>query len=505
MKPIKIGWAKREFSENVPCNINGQMYLRICEGIHDPLYVTALCVEDGESGEMAVFTSIDVTTITGGITDEVMENLRSRKPEIPEEAIILNATHTHSSMCIYNTAEKSPDGIEIYSGAKTRARLASLAADAIIEAYETRKEGAMAYGYGYAVVAHSRRVIYSEDQSLKNPSSAAPNGKGVMYGNTNKPDFESYEAGADHFLNLMFTFDANEKLTGIVVNVPCPSQLSEHFRTLSADYWNEVREMVGKEYGEDVFVLPQCAAAGDLSPRIMHYKRAQARRMELKYNLPYNWKFMGFGPDEMNKVMGERYDIAERITDGIREVYGWAKKDIRSEVPVRHLKKTVQIHKRTVSDEEAKWCEGNLLNLEASRPDPATVTPEEYRVKCTSLNSYIGRNKRAIERNQTESPDEMMDTIVHTVQIGDIAFATNRFELYMDFMHQMQARSPFIQTFIIQLAGDERGSYLATERGVENRGYSASMFCNQASPQGGHDLVENTLEMLGEMSAKDEQ
>lgn len=363
----------------------------------------------------------------------------------------------------------------------------------------------MAYGYGYAVVGHSRRVIYSQDQSVKNPSSAAPNGKGVMYGNTHKPDFESYEAGADHFLNLMFTFDGAKKLTGIVVNVPCPSQLSEHFRTLSADYWNEVREMVKKEYGEDVFVLPQCAAAGDLSPRILHYKKAQARRIALKYDLPYDYKFMGFGPDEYNKVMGERYDIAERITDGIREVYAWAKKDIRSEIPVSHIKKTVQIHKRTVSDEEAKWCEENLKNLEANKPSPDSMTPEEYRVKMTSLNSFIGRNKRAIDRNKNESPDQRMDTIIHTVRVGDIAFATNRFELYMDFMHQIQARSPFIQTFVIQLAGDEGGSYLATARGAANRGYSASMFCNQASAEGGHELVENILEMLSEMSEKDEK
>ena len=132
----------------------------------------------------------------------------------------------------------------------------------------------MAYGYGYAVVAHSRRVIYSTDQGAKNPFTAAPNGFGVMYGSTKKPDFESYEAGADHFLNAMFTYDANDKLTGMIVNIPCPSQLSEHFTKLSADYWCEVRQAVAKEFGEDVFVLPQCAAAGDLSPRTLHYKEA---------------------------------------------------------------------------------------------------------------------------------------------------------------------------------------------------------------------------------------
>ena len=80
--------------------------------------------------------------------------------------------------------------------------------------------------------------------------------------------------------------------------------------------------------------------------------------------------------------------------------------------------------------------------------------------------------------------------------MGEIAFATNRFELYMDYMHRIQARSPYLQTFIIQLCADEGGSYLATERGAANKGYSASLFCNQFSPDAGQELVEETLDML---------
>ena len=78
----------------------------------------------------------------------------------------------------------------------------------------------------------------------------------------------------------------------------------------------------------------------------------------------------------------------------------------------------------------------------------------------------------------------------------------NRFELYMDFQHRIQARSPFEQTFIIQLAGqpgNDGGYYLCTERGAKNKGYSASMFCNPASPQGGQELVEETLKLLHDL------
>jgi len=93
---------------------------------------------------------------------------------------------------------------------------------------------------------------------------------------------------------------------------------------------------------------------------------------------------------------------------------------------------------------------------------------------------------------------------LYVTQIGPVAFAFNPFELYMDFMHRIQARSPFVQTFVCQLAGGGGSSYLPTRRGIENKGYSASIYCNQIGPEGGQELVEFTLEKLNEMKEKDE-
>lgn len=61
MSAVKIGWAKRDISTTEPVNINGQMYLRISEGIHDPIMVTALCVDGGEGQDAVFFVSCDIT------------------------------------------------------------------------------------------------------------------------------------------------------------------------------------------------------------------------------------------------------------------------------------------------------------------------------------------------------------------------------------------------------------------------------------------------------------
>ena len=50
--------------------------------------------------------------------------------------------------------------------------------------------------------------------------------------------------------------------------------------------------------------------------------------------------------------------------------------------------------------------------------------------------------------------------------------------------------------------GSDGGTYLCTERGAEGRGYSASMYCNLVSPQGGQELVEETLTALREIHAQ---
>ena len=508
METVKIGWAKREISMDEPVKIPGQMYTRISEGIHDPLYVTALCVDGGADQDKVIFLSCDVVTVTAGILQPIQELLNEMQPEIPEHCFILSATHTHSSITLAgDPATTTPDGATIFSGAKAKEIFIRKCAEAICEAWNNRQEGGIGYGYGFAVVAHSRRVVYFEERLKNLPwNPTTPAGTAVMYGETNDPLFSHYEAGADHFLNLMFTFDKAQKLTGIVVNVPCPSQLSEHFKKQSADFWNEVRQMVAKEYGPDVFVLPQAAAAGDLSPRVLHYKEAQIRRMRLKYGLDYDLtRLREHGQDEYNKVMAERYDIAERILEGIRDVYGWAKKDIQTQVPVRHHFHTLQLERRKISDEEVAWCKDNLEKLEAMKPEPDGLTPEEYRVKLSFYNSRIRRNTGGVQRAEEvkQEPNLPMDS--HVVQIGDVAFATIRFELYQDFMHRLQARSPFIQTFVMQMAGTEKGNYLATKRAVAAKGYSASMFCNMVSADGGQQWVDQTLEVLHKMKNQDKQ
>ncbi len=132
-----------------------------------------------------------------------------------------------------------------------------------------------------------------------------------------------------------------------------------------------------------------------------------------------------------------------------------------------------------------------------------TDDPEADFKANTRLASNLGRYKGVIDRY--ESTSNSFEATIHVLKIGDIAFASNPFELYTDFQHRIQARSPFTQTFIVQLAATEtkdypeHAGYLATERAVFNRGYSAISFSCNVTPAAGQVLVEETLKMLNDI------
>ena len=508
MEQIRIGWARRDFTLNEPVHMYGQMHVRIAEGVLDPVFITALCLDGGKTQDTVIFLACDLECPLGIIITPICEAVHARHPEIPETAIVLSGTHTHDCMTLRDTPETTPDGRKIFPGSECRKWFIAKAVEAACEAWENRRPGGIAFGYGFAVVAHSRRTVYFDDVSLRNPNAIAPNGHAVMYGKTNDPQFSHYETGADHFLNALYTVDENGALTGIVCNVPCPSQVSESTILQSADFWTEVREGVRKQFGENIYLLNQCGAGGDMSPRVLHYQAAQRRRMRLKYGLDYDLTLdKGHdrrpGDQRCKKDKAERLDIAERILDALTEVWSWAKKDIRTEVPLDHRYTVLDLPRRQITQAEYELSKKVLDALTFPKPEDFD-DPIEFSFRYTTQQSVERRNKGILRRWEEQKTQSVLPMRMHVVRIGDIAFVTNRYEVYIDFQHRLQARSPFRQTVLIQLAGEEDEGYLPTERAAANKGYSASQYCNPVGPDAGQLWVEKTLEILHDMKEREE-
>ena len=104
------------------------------------------------------------------------------------------------------------------------------------------------------------------------------------------------------------------------------------------------------------------------------------------------------------------------------------------------------------------------------------------------------------ERQQAGTPD-IHKMVLHALRLGDVAITTNEFELFTDYGIQIKSRSPAVQTFVVQLAG--QASYLPTERSVAGGAYGAIPESTEVGPEGGRELVERTLDLLNSLWATD--
>lgn len=511
-KAIQIGWGKRSLAPDFPIPVPGQFHMRVSTGSFTPVLATAVVIENGD--DQVIFVSCDMVNVVPDVLLKVQDLLKREAPGIDGTKLIINATHTHAGPGS-NDMGDYPNPVKVIHGDEARVFLARQIADAVKEAWNSKAPGFVAYGYGFATTGHSRRTVYLEDIGFRDGGAPgmAINGHAKMYGSTSDDMFSGYEAGTDSFINLLYTFDADEKLTGAVVNVPCPSQTNEHAWELHASFWAQVRDKLTAKYGE-IGVVGQAAAAGDLSPRQLHYRVAEQRRYKLKYAdeiakyMKRPLKFPGERtPEEqqatdwtscVEHMRGE--DIANRIVDAFDEVLSWAGKEKFSAPELKHEVRVVGLARRMFPEE---MMEAEKRNYENFMKEEFLTEGDDVQVlrANSTLHSRRNRCKDVVERYAIQQEKPVIPSDIHVVRIGNIAFATNRFELYMDYMHRIQARSPFEQTFIVQLVTGPHGSgsYLATVRGEENKGYSASPYCNQVSPEGGQQLVEETLKILKEI------
>ena len=113
---------------------------------------------------------------------------------------------------------------------------------------------------------------------------------------------------------------------------------------------------------------------------------------------------------------------------------------------------------------------------------------------AAKLQVYMGILKRA----EVQEIQNTLDTEVHVVRVGNMVFATNPFELFLDYGNKIKARSLAEQTFLIQLANGTEG-YLPTEKAEKGGHYSAFISSGQVGHEGGDVLVRNTLKNINEM------
>lgn len=443
---IRLGWESRTFTPERPAMLRGQKYRRIAGEAMDPLTVTALALSEDASDTDIVLVSLDIVSVPDNLLATIRKRVESSIPALRGDQLVVCATHTHSSLTTTPGKYDHPGG-DVLTAAECQELVAAATVKAIEGAWCHRSPAALGRAFGHAVVGHNRYAVYDD-------------GHARMYGETDREDFVRIGGYEDHSVDMMFTWDAERNLTGLVLGVSCPSQVDEHSDRFTADYWHDVRAKVQARFDEELHVLPLCTAAGDQSPHLL-------LDAEAEHDM------------RARRDVNQREEIATRIVSTIE----------------RELECTEPMADPSLSHRREDLA---LEPLQISASDRRAAHSKYQSLTEAELTSNWGRRLERVRDESQTNNGNPIEVETHQIRVGDLAIATDPFELFLDYGLRITARSPAIQTLPVQLSCGSEG-YLPTAAARARGGYGATPPSATVGPAGGDQLVDATIGQLASL------
>lgn len=500
MSKIKIGWAEEKFVFPKPIALIGQFAERISEYEEKPLTATALAITDGE--EQLIICSTDLVKVSSFLVEHVRSMIKEKNQGIDCNKIVINAIHTHTGpgytgSCInarkgggtayyrhlleaelpeskkYVEKDKVSTRQDIMNDDELLEEISSKIASAILKAWEKKDEGSFVNAFGRVPVGMCRRASYSD-------------GSAQMWGDTNRAVFEALEGGSDSGVELLYVFDKEKKLSGVVANLACPAQCVQHRKFISPDFWGEAKMLIRKHFGEELFLLPLCSAAGDQCP-VDLVRWVEPESDVNDPNIARNQPLKRKADPSMFDLSGMK-KIGKRVANEIIGVYEEGLGEAWSDVVFEHrvIPMRLPLRRATLAQEkEAKKAISDYLHNKEGDVDYTDVA---------KLQIHLG----VLQRMELQDTLDSIEVETHMIRLGSIAIVTNPFELFLDYGNQLKARSLAEQTFIVQLACGTEG-YLPTKKAEAGGHYSAFVASGGVGHEGGELLVRNTLQEIREL------
>jgi hypothetical protein len=480
-RKINIGWAETDITPQRPVMLFGQMYKRVSQYVKEPLKGTALVIENGE--EQAVLVSLDITVPP----ETIMEEVKSRLTDIEgldAGKIIVFVTHTHNAYdfgapSLFPHEEMLPRDIQasvstppdVMTHGEGNAFLTEKIVELVKSAWAGRKAGSISCASDYAAVGFNRRSVFRQQDGQD---------ESVMYGAASKSNFRRFEGTVDHSAEMLYTWDTEGSITGVLINIPCPSQVYELHCFISSDYWHEVRDQLRKKLG-DIFILPMCGAAGDQNPLdLVQISKHNERELEL-------WNEQAGEVSRNIDMKDECVRIGERICDAVTRGLKRAGNNLQDEVILKHLVETIEFSIRQVEEAEAIEAKRMVESYIGQFSPENKMRPEDM-VKMFEPCGVIKRWEQ-----QCQSKKARFE--FHVIRIGDTVIVTNPFELFVEYGLRIKARAKSNQTILVQLA-DVCGGYLPTEAAVMGGSYSSKPASTLCGADSGDLLCERLIEKI---------
>ena len=490
---INIGWAQTDITPERPFYVTGQLYSRISTYIHDPLTATCLVLENGD--EQMTFVSLDMPSVSNVLVQRIQESLDI--PELNLSQINFNATHTHNSTSFgarkphttstglsWGDLIGDPELLEtldipenLIDGEELIELFVDRVSALITDAWMQRAPGGISAAQDYAVVAFNRRPVFR----LPDGSTEAR-----MYGNCSEDQFIGLEGYSDHTVDLLYTWDEQNNLTGVVVDVPCPSQVCELHRFISADYWGYARSHIRDALG-NVYVLPMCGAAGDQNPLdLIHLSKTNVEPFKI-------WNAQQQEAHRNFDMFAACDAIGLRIADAVRRGYTIAQNTVETRPVFRYRQLQIDLNIRQVTEQDYQDAlrEIESISQEFSR---------EHRMKEADI-TRLFLPGGVIARWKRQQNNPVYAVTCHILRLGSVVFASNPFELFTEYGLRIRARCRARQAFIVQLSSNSGGpgGYLPTHAAIAGGSYSSKPASTTVGPEAGDQLTHQTIQAINEL------
>ncbi len=437
---FSAGFARADITPetSVPLAGYGNVENRMSTNVLDPLYATAIALQD-ESGEKLVIIQLDIINTSKGICDPIRKMIL-KESGIDEDHILINATHTHSGP---STGTSNP-GVTRWQTKMIRATaqavkdaLADLDACTGLSVGATETEG-----------MNFVRRYYTEN-GFVSPNVTIGTGK-----------ITAHETEVDKEMRIV-KFDRKNQPAIIIANWQAHNHKTggEAKTDISSDFVGVFQKKAEEQLGVKVLYLQ--GGAGNINP----YSRISGEAL-----------------------YGDYKDFAQALVDHMVDGLGHMTSTPLGKI--RTASGTIEAVVDKPVGEDLNLCK-RVYDLYNNNNKPAA----EALAKQNGLTGYI----EAISSYRNAQKEDTEEVTLRCYAIGDVAITAAPFEMFCQTEKALREASPFDYTVTRGLPNTSHG-YMPAAECFPNKGYEVFQ-CHYVQGTA-EQINEKQLEMLNELKAK---
>jgi hypothetical protein len=417
---FRAGFAERDITPRIGMQEPGGYQKRFHRSVHDPCKVRVAVFDDG--ARRVALVSVDALMVPRQLVVEIRREVQSRCA-IPPEAVLIGATHSHSS----GPTGMTQPGEYDHASPLARKLAYEISSSADPEYLSVvRRETIQAVCDAHAALSAARAGAGAgvEDKAAFNRRFRMRNGLSYTHPGQGNPDIIEPAGPIDPQVGVVGVWREDGRLMGCIVNYACHATTSPG--GISANWIYYLEKTIRGALSSDAVVLFLQGASGDVT-------QVDNRSPYTQPNGEEYARLVG------GRVGGEVVKVLHTMQPGVL-------------APLDAASVVLRFNRRKPSAERVK------RSYEMAAKDPATVDLTEwiFAKEIVLLDAKLAKEPTA-------------EAEVQAIQVGPAVFVTNPAEFFCELGLRIKAGSPFPFTFPVELANGCVG-YVPTEEALSSSG-----------------------------------